>query len=78
MRQSPYYPNKPLRMIVPLALGGGSDTVTRIVSIALTEYWGQSMVVDNRPGSGQHGRNRARRLLNSNAFWIRKSPNGPK
>ena len=46
------YPHKPVRMIVPLAPGGGSDIVGRIVSSALTDQWGQSVVVDNRPGAG--------------------------
>ena len=46
------YPGKPVRMIVPLAPGGGSDIVARIVSQALTQQWGQSVVIDNRPGAG--------------------------
>ena len=46
------YPVKPVRMIVPLAPGGGSDIVGRIVAIALTDYWSQSVIVDNRPGAG--------------------------
>jgi len=39
-------------MIVPLAPGGGSDIVGRIVATALSDYWGQSVVIDNRPGAG--------------------------
>ena len=46
------YPDKAVRMIVPLAPGGGSDIVGRILAQALTEHWRKSVVVDNRPGAG--------------------------
>jgi tripartite-type tricarboxylate transporter receptor subunit TctC len=39
-------------MIVPLAPGGGSDIVARVVAERLTARWGQAAVVDNRPGAG--------------------------
>jgi tripartite-type tricarboxylate transporter receptor subunit TctC len=50
--RAPTYPDKPMRMIVPLAPGGGSDIVARIVAQALTDHWRKSVVVDNRPGAG--------------------------
>jgi tripartite-type tricarboxylate transporter receptor subunit TctC len=46
------YPQRPVRMIVPLAPGGGMDTVTRGLALKLTEALNQTFVVDNRPGAG--------------------------
>lgn len=46
------YPDRPIRMIVPYATGGGTDTVTRIVMKKLSEQLGQPIVVENKPGAG--------------------------
>lgn len=46
------YPNRPVRVIVPLAAGGGMDTVTRGLAQKLGDTFGQTFVVDNRPGAG--------------------------
>lgn len=45
------YPNRPLRLIVPFAPGGGLDISSRLISHKLTEKWGQNVVVDSRPGA---------------------------
>ena len=45
------YPDKPIRMVVPFAAGGGSDTTGRIVAQRLSELLGRNMLVDNRAGA---------------------------
>lgn len=46
------YPNKPIRVIVPLAAGGQTDLVARMLTQKLAERFKQSLVVDNRSGGG--------------------------
>ncbi len=46
------YPDKPLRMIVPFSAGAGSDLLSRLIARKLQEAWGQTMIVENRPGGG--------------------------
>jgi tripartite-type tricarboxylate transporter receptor subunit TctC len=50
--QSPDYPTRPVRLLVPFAPGGGADTLARIVTPKLSESMGQQWVVDNRGGAG--------------------------
>lgn len=45
------FPNRPLRLVVPFAPGGGSDVTGRIIGQKLSELFGQSVVIDNRPGA---------------------------
>ena len=45
------YPQKPVRLVVGYAPGGGSDLITRIVGKALSDRWHQPVVVDNRVGA---------------------------
>lgn len=45
------YPQRPIRLIVPFAAGGGLEITARSIGQKLTEKRGQSIVIDNRPGA---------------------------
>jgi len=45
-------PTKPMRIIVPFAVGGASDTYTRLVAQKITEQTGKTVIVENKTGAG--------------------------
>ena len=46
------YPSKPIRIVVTFTTGGAPDILARLIGDRLTADWGQSVVVDNKPGAG--------------------------
>lgn len=46
------YPSRPIRMVILVTPGGGSDVTARALAQKLTATWGQQVIVDNRPGAG--------------------------
>jgi tripartite-type tricarboxylate transporter receptor subunit TctC len=45
------YPNKPIKMVVPFAAGGGTDVLARVIGEKLSAGLGQPVVIDNKPGA---------------------------
>src|SRR5262249_23351772 len=62
------YPNRPVRLIVGFAAGGGNDIFARLVGAKAAEILGQPVVIENRPGAG--GRPFAQHLLQPARRWL--------
>src|SRR4051794_16738410 len=50
--QTPIWPGRFVRMIVPYPAGGGADTIARLIAGRLSETWGQQVLIENRGGAG--------------------------
>jgi tripartite-type tricarboxylate transporter receptor subunit TctC len=80
--QSPAYPTRPVRIIVPFPPAAGTDILARAYGQALSEHWGQPVVIENRAGaSGLIGAEAAARsapdgytILMSNSSTLAISP----
>jgi tripartite-type tricarboxylate transporter receptor subunit TctC len=64
------FPARPLRLIVPWAPGGSTDTIARLFQARLAEVLGRAIVIDNRGGaSGATGAAEASRAPNDGSVW---------
>jgi tripartite-type tricarboxylate transporter receptor subunit TctC len=49
---APKFPNRNVRLVVPVSAGGANDVIARLVGNRLSEIWGHQVVVENKPGAG--------------------------
>ena len=71
------YPNKPLKMIVPYAVGGPGDILARQLSPKMSEFLGQPIVIDNRPGAGSIAGTEAAAKAAPDGYTLYLSTDGP-
>ena len=64
------YPARPVRIVFPLAAGGGGDVYTRALADELQKLWRQPVVVENRPGGSQNIGTRACAEANPDGYTI--------
>ena len=77
LAQSPAYPAKPVRIVVPYPPGGSTDAITRMLGQALAEEWKQAVVIENKGGaSGMIGVEQVARS-EADGYTLVMSASGP-
>ncbi|MFN3347634.1 Bug family tripartite tricarboxylate transporter substrate binding protein [Pseudorhodoplanes sp.] len=71
------YPQRPIKMIVPYAPGGGTDILGRVAAKELSEALGQPVVVENRPGGAAIVGAEAVARSNPDGYTLLVAPSGP-
>lgn len=71
------FPNKPIRIVVGYAAGGGNDIIVRVLAPRLTEGLGQPVIVDNRPGAQSIIAAELVAKANPDGYTLIMGPSGP-
>src|SRR5579859_4706756 len=71
------YPNKPIRIIIPYAAGGGNDIIVRVISPEMTKSLGQPLVIENKPGAQGIIAAQAAAKSAPDGYTILMGPSGP-
>jgi tripartite-type tricarboxylate transporter receptor subunit TctC len=71
------YPNRPIKIIVPLSPGATADFLPRIVAAKLSLRWGQPVIIENRPGAAQNLGAEVVARAKPDGYTLLASPPGP-
>ena len=71
------FPNRPIRIVVPLAPGAMADTLPRMIGEKLTARWGQPVIVENKPGAALHLGTEAVARAAPDGYTLLLAPQGP-
>jgi tripartite-type tricarboxylate transporter receptor subunit TctC len=71
------FPNRPIRIVVPLAPGGTSDLLPRMVGEKLAQRWGQPVIIENKPGGALHLGTDAVARAAPDGYTLLLAPQGP-
>jgi tripartite-type tricarboxylate transporter receptor subunit TctC len=71
------YPNRPIKIIVPLPPGATADTLPRMIGEKLAAKWGQPVIIENRPGAAQNLGAEAVARSEPDGYTLLATPQGP-
>jgi tripartite-type tricarboxylate transporter receptor subunit TctC len=71
------YPNRPIKIVVPLPPGATADTLPRIIGEKLTLKWGQPVIIENRSGAAQNLGAEAVARAEPDGYTLLATPPGP-
>ena len=71
------YPSRPIKIVVPYAVGGATDLITRVVAQSLSQNLGVGVVVENRAGGGGTVASKAVSLAEPDGYTLLTATNGP-
>jgi len=71
------YPNRPIKVVVPLPPGTTADLVPRMLAEKLSARWGQAVIIDNRPGASHHIGAEAVARAAPDGYTLFATPSGP-
>jgi len=71
------YPSKPVHVIMPFLGGGAVDILARIYAAKLSEYWGQQVLVEDRPGAGGNLGSSLVAAAPPDGYMLLVAPHGP-